>query len=121
MLTREKASMPLLKPEHLLSSLAALLQVGTQYFARDTTGLNQLRQSIMRYDQMVYDLYSYEPVRIEVKALAYRLRESPADVVAALVLLETEGRAARTSYKGRWKLRVIPANEIKPSEKSDPK
>jgi hypothetical protein len=121
MLTRGKASMRLLTPEHLLSSLAALLQVGTQYRAQDTTGLNQLRQSIMRYGQMAYDLHSCEPVRIEVKALAYRLRESPADVVAALVLLETEGRAVRTSYKGFWKLRVIPANEIKPSEESNPK
>jgi hypothetical protein len=75
----------------------------------------------MRYGQMAHDLYACEPVRIEVKALAYRLRESPADVVAALVLLETEGRAVRTSYKGLWKLRVIPANEIKPSEESNSK
>jgi hypothetical protein len=67
---------------------------------------------------MVYQLYSYHPVRIEVKELAYRLRESPADVIAALAFLEREGRAFRTRYKGLWKLRIIPDNEATENHES---
>jgi hypothetical protein len=99
------------RPANLLSSLVALLETGTQHTPQDTTELKQLRKSIMEHGQMVYDLNSCQPVRIEVKELAYRLRESPTDVTAALALLEREGRAFRTRYKGLWKLRITPENE----------
>jgi hypothetical protein len=55
---------------------------------------------------MIYDLYSSRTVLIEVRCLAHRLRESPDAVIAALVILEKEGRAIRTSHKGLWKLRI---------------
>lgn len=99
------------RPADLISSLASLLETGNPHPAQDTTQLKQLRKSIMEHGQMVYELYSYQPVRIEVKELAYRLRESPEDVIAALAFLEREGRAFRTRYKGLWKLRIIPENE----------
>ncbi|MGA3104086.1 MAG: hypothetical protein ABSD53_06370 [Terriglobales bacterium] len=110
--------MHLRRPTHLLSSLAALLETGTQHPAEDTTELQHLRQSILEHAEMVYQLYSYHPVRIEVKELAYRLRESPADVIAALAFLEREGRAFRTRYKGLWKLRIIPDNEATENHES---
>ena len=100
-------SMFLSKPAHLLSNLANLLEIGTQH-PENATDLEQLGQSIMEHGRMIYDLYSRDPVRIEVKRVAYRLRESPAAVIAALFLLEKGGRAIRTSCKGIWKLRVRP-------------
>jgi hypothetical protein len=96
------------KPAHLLGSLSALLETGTQNPVRSTSDVDQLRQSIIDYGRMIYDLYSYQPVRIEVKWVAYRLRESPAAILATLVLLEKEGVAIRTSSKGLWKLRINP-------------
>jgi hypothetical protein len=99
------------RPADLLSSLVALLGTGAQHTPQDTTELKQLRKSIMEHGQMVHDLNSNQPVRIEVKELAYRLRESPTDVIAALTLLEREGRAFRTRYKGLWKLSITPENE----------
>jgi hypothetical protein len=65
---------------------------------------------------MLHDFSPREPVLAEVKWLAYRLRESAADVVAALYLLENEGRACHTSHKYLWKLLVTPTNEVKPSD-----
>jgi hypothetical protein len=103
--------MHLPSPAHLLSSLAAFLETGTSHPVEDTTKLQQLRTAIMEHGQMVYELYSYQPVRIEVKELAYRLREPPADVIAALAFLEQEGRAFRTRYKGLWKLHITPEHE----------
>jgi hypothetical protein len=87
---------------------------------QDTTELQQLRASIMEHGRMVYELYSYQPVRIEVKELAYRLRESPADVIAALAFLEQEGRAFRTRYKGLWKLHIIPDSEAREIDENHP-
>jgi hypothetical protein len=95
------------KPAHLLSNPANLLEIGTQH-PENTTDLEQLGQSIMEHGRMISDLYSCDPVRIEFKWVAYRLRESPAAVIVALFLLEKGGRAIRTSYKGIWKLRVTP-------------
>lgn len=109
--------MHLRRPTHLLSSLAALLEGGTQHATQDTAELRQLRQSIMEHAEMVHQLYSYQPVRIEVKELAYRLRESPADAMAALAFLELEGRAFRTRYKGLWRIRLNP-DEVTDSHES---
>jgi hypothetical protein len=95
------------KPAHLLRSLADLLETGTRY-PQNTAEFEQLGQSIMEYGRMIHDLYACDPVPIEVEWVAHRLRESPAAVIAALFLLEKEGRAIHTSYKGLWKLRIWP-------------
>jgi hypothetical protein len=61
---------------------------------RDTKEIQQLREVIIDHGRMVYRLYSYQPVRIEVRELAFRLRETTQNVVTALVLLEDEGWAS---------------------------
>jgi hypothetical protein len=51
------------KPARLFGSLAAFLEIGIQNPAQNTNHLEQLRQSIMGYGRMLYDLYAYQPVR----------------------------------------------------------
>jgi len=97
----------------LTSTLSALLKDGMRTASQDTPQLKQLREVIMEHGRMLYNLYSYQPVRVEIKELAYRLRESPADVLAALALLEEEGQAFHTSCKGLWKLRIAPDQKAK--------
>lgn len=97
----------------LVSTLSALLKDEMRTASQDTHQLKQLREVIMEHGRMLYNLYSYQPVRVEIKELAYRLRESPADVLAALALLEEEGRAFHTSSKGLWKLRITPDQKAK--------
>ena len=52
----------------------------------------------------------HQPVAVEAKELAFRLRETAHFIVTALILLEKEGRAGRTSLAGYWTLRVQPQN-----------
>ncbi len=98
------------RPARLLSALAALLEF-TQHSGPGGSEIEQIRKSIIDHGRMVYNLYSVQWVRIEVKQLAYRLRESPADVIAALMILENDGLAFRTTSKGLWKLRVTSGND----------
>jgi hypothetical protein len=82
---------------------------------RTSNSLQQLRDVIRDYGQMAHRLYSYQSVRIEVDDLAFRLRETSQNIVAALGQLEKEGWAGRTKYKGVWTLRVQranPSNEV---------
>ena len=57
---------------------------------------------------MVSQFHFRQPVGVEVKQLAFRFRETPHNILTALVLLEAEGQASRTRYEGYWALRVQP-------------
>jgi len=107
---RLELNMDLYKSRPFLSNLAAMLR-GELFDARqDTKEIRQLREAIIEHGQMAYQLYLHQPVRIEVKELAFRFRETPHNIVTALILLEEEGWAQRTKYRGLWYLRVPPQN-----------
>jgi len=102
--------MDLRKSRPFLSNLAAMFR-GEPFDARqDTEEIRQLREAIIEHGQMVYQQYLHQPVRIEVKELAFRFRETPRNIVTALILLEEEGWGKRTKYRGLWYLRVPPQN-----------
>ena len=63
--------------------------------------LEQLAQEIVEYGRMV----STGRVIVWLPDVAYRLRESPHDLLEALHLLSTKGIAARTNLKDYWVIR----------------
>jgi hypothetical protein len=72
--------------------------------------IRQLAGAILDYERMLSQVYSNQGIGVWEKELAFRFRETTRDIVAALVLLEKEGRASRTRLAGYWTLRVPPQN-----------
>jgi|ERR1700674_1318080 len=70
----------------------------------------QLAGAILDYERMLSQVYSHQGIGVWEKELAFRFRETTRDIVAALVLLEKEGRASRTRLAGYWTLGVPPQN-----------
>ena len=76
--------------------------------------LVQLAEEIVGYGCMVSLILLSDPatkartVGADVDDLAFRLRETTDTVIAALVLLEKEGRASRTWLGGHWTLQLRP-------------
>ena len=73
--------------------------------ARDRE-IEQLAETIMEHGQMTQKLHRNQRVAVEVKELAFRLREKPKTITRALVLLRNQGRARRTDLDGLWELQV---------------
>jgi hypothetical protein len=82
------------------------------------TQIQQLAGAIIEHGRMASQLYSRQPVGVEVKELAFRFREKPHNILTALILLEGEGQANRTRYEGYWMLRVQPQKKNNEVSKS---
>jgi len=95
----------------VFTSLAAMLR-GDKSDAKiaEDRQIRQLAGAIPEYGRMGSQFHSHQPVGVEVEELAFRFRETPRDVVTALLLLENEGRASRTRLAGYWSLRIQPQN-----------
>jgi hypothetical protein len=68
--------------------------------------IEQLAETIIDHGQMAKKLLRKQTVAVEVKELAFRLREKPKTITKALVLLRNQGRARRTDLDGLWELQV---------------
>lgn len=100
--------MALTKWRRFLSKLSSLLPKGCSTTNLDTHEIQQLRKGIADHGQIAFRLYSRAPVRIYVREIASRLRETRHDVGAALALLERKGWATRTKQAGLWTLHMYP-------------
>jgi hypothetical protein len=94
-----------------LTNLAGLLP-GEKSDAKtaEEKQIRQLARAILDYERMLSQVYSHQGVGVWEKELVFRFRETTRDIVAALVLLEKEGRARRTRLAGYWTVRVQPEN-----------
>jgi hypothetical protein len=93
----------------LLSALSGRLRGGAHEEAQE---IEQLKEVIADYQGMAYRRAPHHPVEIDVQALAFRLRERKRNVIAAVALLERDGRVTRVRSRPR-KMRVQ-------SEKDEP-
>jgi hypothetical protein len=73
---------------------------------RQTQEVEELACVLLDYGRMRIDVRSRRGLVVEVKDLAFRLRETRRTVTDALFLLESQGHAKRTKHSGRWKLQV---------------
>jgi hypothetical protein len=73
--------------------------------------LRLLGMEILDHGRMIAQLYSLRIVGVEVEEIAFRFRESKASVIAALTLLESGGRASRTTLSGYWTLYLGTQNQ----------
>jgi hypothetical protein len=71
-----------------------------------TPHLEELARELMDFARIRLALSSTHGVLVDVNELALRLRETRRTVIAALTLLENQGRAKRTADKALWKLQV---------------
>jgi hypothetical protein len=96
------------KSRSAITKLTATLD-GAPSEAHSTTGeIQRLGEAVTEFGQMMYRVHSYYPVYVEVRELAFRLRETSENIVSALVVLEDSGWASRTTSFGLWRLRVEP-------------
>jgi hypothetical protein len=102
------------KLRHFLTNLAAKLAGPSDARRVTKKQIQQLGRAITDHGRMVSQFYSHQSIGVEEKELAFRFRETTHNIMAALVLLEKEGRASRTRLAGYWKLHVQPQsnNEV---------
>jgi len=69
-----------------------------------TPANEELARAVMDYGRLRLDVRSQQRVIVEIQELAFRFRETRRKVMAALFLLETQGRAKPVKDPRQWQL-----------------
>src|SRR5580692_10263822 len=94
--------------QRLLRRIRRALRIEQRFTLEESYQLLELSEGIIDHARMHQSYYKspVPNVMVEIKELAFRLRETPEAIEDALRLLQVMGRAEPYNRYGRWKLHL---------------